>query len=107
MNNINEILRANRLLETYGSLLTPSQKEIMEDYYAFNLSFAEVAEQRKISRAAVADSLKKTLEKLEELESNLHLVSKKDKLEKSISSIDKINKDEKIKVLLNEMKKDI
>lgn len=107
MNNINEILRANRLLETYGSLLTPSQKEIMEDYYAFNLSFAEVAEQRKISRAAVADSLKKTLEKLEELESNLHLVSKKEKLEKSISSIDKINKDEKIKALLNEMKKDI
>lgn len=107
MNNIKEILRANRLLETYGVLLTPSQKEIMEDYYAYNLSFAEIAEQRKISRSAVADSLKKTLEKLEELETNLHLLMEKEKLEKSIVEIEKINKDEKIKAILNEMKKEI
>ncbi|MEA5060980.1 hypothetical protein SDC9_95233 [bioreactor metagenome] len=107
MNNIKEILRANRLLETYGVLLTPSQKEIMEDYYAYNLSFAEIAEQRKISRSAVADSLKKTLEKLEELETNLHLLMEKEKLEKSIVEIEKINKDEKIKAILNEMKKEV
>ena len=107
MNNIKEILRANRLLEIYGVLLTQSQKEIMEDYYAYNLSFAEIAEQRKISRSAVADSLKKTLEKLEELETNLHLIAKKEKMEKSIADIEKINKDKRVETILQDMKKDI
>lgn len=75
--------RINVLLVFYKELLTVSQQEIMESYYAYNLSLSEISEEKGISRTAVQDCLKKSNAKLEHYESCLQL-AKKDKLLKEI-----------------------
>jgi len=71
MDSVVETVRINRLLDIYGRLLTTSQYEIMCDYYQANLSLAEISEIRKISRTAVQDAIKKSIEKLENCEEKL------------------------------------
>lgn len=68
MGKIEETIRINRLLDIYGRLLSKAQYEIMTDYYGANLSLSEISENRKISRAAVSDALKKGVENLENYE---------------------------------------
>ena len=69
--------RAVSLLECYEALLTDKQREIMDDYYRYDLSLGEIAENRNISRAGVYDTLKKSSEKLEDYESKLLLWRRK------------------------------
>ena len=73
MDNVIENVRINRLLDIYGRLLTKAQYEIMSDYYQANLSLSEISDMRKISRTAVQDALKKSIEKLENCEEKLGL----------------------------------
>ena len=57
------------LLDFYGDLLTPRQKELLKLYYEEDLSLGEIAENYRISRQAVFDQIhrgEKTLEKYEE-----------------------------------------
>lgn len=61
------------LLDLYGRLLTESQRDIMSDYYLFDLSLAEISENRKISRSAVLDTINKTAVKLDNFEEKLGL----------------------------------
>ena len=68
------------LLERYGALLTPSQREIMSSYCLFDLSLGEIAIERGTSRAAVEDALKKAIKKLENYEEALGLSKKRDHL---------------------------
>lgn len=65
MNELESTLRYSELLSLYQNLLSTTQKEILEDYYLYNLSFSEIAENRHISRAAVEDAIKKGKKKLE------------------------------------------
>lgn len=74
------------LFEKYGALLTDTQKEVFSDYYLFDLSLSEIAENRGISRAAISDNLHKSLEKLSEYEAKLHLIEKDEKLLSLIES---------------------
>lgn len=76
MHNLEELERINQLLLYYGDLLTPSQKKMMEDYYVYNLSLSEISENEQISRSAVNDCLKKSLQKCEEYEKKLALLQK-------------------------------
>lgn len=71
MNNIDEIEYINELIELYYPLLTPKQEEIMKDYYIYNLSLSEIANERKISRSAVLDTIEKSKIKLEDYEKKL------------------------------------
>ncbi len=80
--------RAVSLLECYESLLTEKQREVMADYYRFDLSLGEIAENRSISRSGVYDTLQKSTEKLEEFESKLLLLKKKESLCEEIKSIE-------------------
>lgn len=74
MDNIDIVVHLNMLYDRYGPLLTEVQQAIFEDYYRYNLSLAEIAINRNISRAAVNDSLKKTVAKLEHFEEKLKIV---------------------------------
>jgi predicted DNA-binding protein YlxM (UPF0122 family) len=80
-----EILRkreeATALYDAYKGLLTSVQKDVYSDYYLYDLSLSEIAENRKISRAAVNDALKKGYAKLEEAEKEVGLLQKKKTLE--------------------------
>lgn len=84
MHSLEELERINQLLLCYGELLTSSQKKMMEDYYVYNLSLSEISENHQISRAAVNDCLKKSLQKCEEYEKKLGLMKKNAVLKKKI-----------------------
>ncbi len=51
-------LEVIELLDTYGLLLTKRQRQVMEDYYNYDLSLSEIADNYGISRQAVNDALK-------------------------------------------------
>jgi len=98
MDDLLKLEYINNLLSIYGGLLTESQKAMMEDYYVYNLSFAEISENNNVSRAAVSDCLKKSLQKLEYYESILHLYQKKELLSSLIKD-EKTTKEELVKAL--------
>ena len=93
---------AVNLFERYGELLTDTQKEVFSDYYFYDLSLSEIAENKGISRAAISDNLHKSLEKLEEYESKLHLIEKDNKLLSLLESVknnEALDKDEALDII--------
>ena len=80
MKEIDTRVLALAYFDEYASLLTDAQRELYRDYYAYDLSLSEIAENRGISRAAVEDAIKKATRKFEEYESKLGLVAKKKQL---------------------------
>lgn len=60
------------LIDLYGALLTERQREIVELYYYCDVTFAEIAEQKEVSRQSVADCIKKSRKTLMGTENKLH-----------------------------------
>ena len=85
-------IRLNTLYDYYKDLFTVKQQSYFEDYYYNNYSLGEIAEANNISRNAVHNQLKIVVDRLEELESVLGLVTKRkqvlqlleDKIDKSL-----------------------
>jgi len=96
--------KVNDLFAKYGTLLTEAQQEVMKNYYEFNLSLSEIAENLKISRTAVSDSLKTSLAKLDKYESELHLVALDQKVSALLTQIKKAE-GEALKALLHELER--
>ncbi|MBD5636787.1 MAG: DNA-binding protein [Clostridia bacterium] len=65
-------LRFRRLLDRYSPLLTDIQREITDLYYNYDLSLAEIAEEKGCSRQSVSDCLAKCRKKIEWYEEKLH-----------------------------------
>ena len=86
--------RANDLIDVYGTLLTSNQLNILELYYMEDLSLKEIAEELNISRNAVFDSLKRSLNALEDYESKLNLLQKEEIKNDLLENIDSLNKEE-------------
>ena len=59
------------LNDVYGVLLTPHQREVIRNYYDYDLSLAEIAENSGISRQAVRDVIVKAVEQLKFYEDKL------------------------------------
>ncbi len=64
-------LSISGLNDVYGVLLTPHQREIIRNYYDYDLSLAEIAENSGISRQAVRDVIVKAVEQLKFYEDKL------------------------------------
>lgn len=77
MDNLDKKIQITELLLIYKDLLSESQSKFLTDYYCYDLSFGEIAENNQISRSAVEDATKKGCKKLLDLESKLHLLEKK------------------------------
>ena len=86
MDEVNRIVRYNSLLLIYQELLSKTQKEILTDYFAFNLSISEIATNRSVSRAAVEDAIKKGQAKLDEFENALKVYEKNGKIKEVLES---------------------
>ena len=71
MAEFDAILKYSELLDLYQNLLSETQREVLEDYYCYNLSLSEIAENRHITRSAVEDAIKKGKKKLDEYEIKL------------------------------------
>lgn len=80
---IDKTIRVTQLYDVYGKLLTPTQRQYIEYYYFDDLSLKEVAEELGVSRNAIHDSLKRTVELMEHYEANLHVL----RLEQTIQAI--------------------
>ena len=72
---LTEMNLINGLLDVYGPLLTKLQQAMMSDYYRFNLSLQEIADQRQITRAAVSDALTQAKRHLMTFEKTLKLLA--------------------------------
>jgi len=60
-----------RLWDLYSPLLTPSQREITDLYFNYDLSLGEIAEQKGVSRQSVSDCLNKSRKQLESYDQKL------------------------------------
>lgn len=94
--------RVNDLIDLYGVLLTENQLNILELYYMEDLSLKEISEELNISRNAVHDSLKRSINTLEEYEEKLMLLVKDNIKNELIEKYDSLNK-EQIKEYLNKL----
>ena len=61
------------LLDFYGDMLTDKQREVIECYYNEDLSLAEIAEEKGITRQGVRDAIKRAEQQLIEMEERLGL----------------------------------
>lgn len=72
---LSEMNLINGLLDVYGPLLTHLQQAMMSDYYRFNLSLQEIADQRHVTRAAVSDALSQAKRHLMTFEKTLKVLA--------------------------------
>ena len=82
------------LYDIYNSLLTDKQRIYFEEYYYSDLSLKEISENHDVSRNAIHDQLKRTIESLFEYENKLKLKHKLSKIQDL-----NINEDEKKAIL--------
>lgn len=97
--NIEKSERVNNLLDIYKELLTSKQQDVLDMYFLYDLSLAEIAENANISRAAVYDLIQRSTKLLESYEEKLHLLEKKEKIMDLIDNLDEEVK-QKIEELL-------
>lgn len=64
------------LLDFYGDMLTPKQREFLDYYYNEDLSLAEIAANVGITRQGVRDAIKRAECQLLEMEERLGLVKR-------------------------------
>lgn len=73
---MDDILYITMLYDFYGELLTEKQRTVIESYYLNDMSLNEVGEQYGITRQAVADLVKRTVNILKDYEKKLNLYEK-------------------------------
>ncbi len=82
-----DIVYYARLLDTYGGILTEKQYDMLDSYYCNDLTLDEIAQNHCISKQAVHYAIKNAEDKIEKLESQLHILEKYDMLEKKLSAL--------------------
>ncbi len=80
-------LAACTLLDHYGAMLTDRQRDIVTYYYFDDLSLAEIAENEGITRQAVRDIIKRSLQQLGDMEAKLGFVARSESVAAAISLI--------------------
>ena len=69
-------LEISFLLDFYGDILTPKQKETIEYYYNDDLSLGEIASNQGITRQGVRDTIKRAEMLMYDMEERLGLAQK-------------------------------
>lgn len=78
------------LLDTYESILTDKQRQIMRMYCDMDYSLAEIAEQMGISRQGVHDAIVNSEKTLTDMENKLHVLADDKKIRLLLQSIKKL-----------------
>lgn len=104
---LQDFVYIGKLFAIYGGLLNVDRQKIMTEYFEYNMTLAEIAEERKISRQAVLDAIDKSCKKLKEFESVLKLCEKKESLEKQILELKALTDDQKILEKVEKILKEI
>lgn len=80
-------LRITFLMDFYGDMLTEKQREVIEAYYHEDLSLAEIAAEKNITRQGVRDSIKRGEQQLLEMEERLGLAKRFELVKEALASI--------------------
>jgi len=97
-------LHFTMLLDVYGALLTEKQRETLEFYYNDDLSLGEISEETGITRQGVMNCIKKTEQRLVELENQLGLVKRFEELKSDIEALEEMVLDVCDKAKVNDIK---
>lgn len=84
---LQDFVKYGKLFEVYGKLLSEDRQKIMSLYFDFNMTLAEIADEKKISRQAVLDAVGKSCHKLEEYENVLKIAEKNQILSEKLREI--------------------
>ena len=104
------------LLDFYGKLLSDKARDIMEMYYMEDLSLAEIAENKKITRQGVRDNIVRAQKELENFEANLNLLERFKRISANVDNIKNVLNEEteinpkiksKITELFNKIEEDL
>lgn len=93
MNELEKTNHINMLIDIYGDLLTEKQQRYVTMYYEDDLSLSEIAEILEVSRNAVYDQIRRSLQMLEQYEERLGLL---DKHQQRLALIQEIEDEDKI-----------
>ncbi len=78
-------LSFDRLNQIYGRLLTEKQREIVELYFSCDLSLAEIAEMKGISRSACLDNIENAKKHLLKYEKELKIAKMRQEIAEALS----------------------
>jgi len=78
--SLEKTIEVNNLIDLYGKFLTKKQLNIVNDYFKYDCSLSEIADNLNITKQAVKYSINLSLEKLQEYDNLLHLGEIKEKL---------------------------
>ena len=81
-------VRMSMLYDIYGKLLTKKQQSIFEEYYIYNLSLREIAENKSISYQAVRDSIKSSENMLTNFEDVIGMEKVMEKVENALAIVE-------------------
>jgi predicted DNA-binding protein YlxM (UPF0122 family) len=84
----NQTYRMTMLLDFYGEILTPRQREFFDLYYNEDLSLAEIAENYDISRQGVRDAIVRAETAMNELEDKTGLLKRFMRLRGKVEAIE-------------------
>lgn len=104
---LQDFVYIGKLLSTYGGMLSKDRQKIMTDYFEYNMTLAEIAQQRGVSRQAILDAIDKSCEKLKQFESSLKLCERKETLQKVLTEILSIANDREVKEKVEKLLKEI
>ena len=80
------------LLDFYGDVLTPKQRDVMEQYYNDDFSLAEIAENFGITRQGVRDSIKRGEGILLELEQKVGFAARHRATQQSLAKLEELDR---------------
>ena len=80
-------LRISFLLDFYGDMLTDTPRQVVDAYYNEDLSLAEIAQDRDITRQGVRDAIKRAEQQLLEMEERLGLARRFQEIQKTLTLI--------------------
>ncbi len=106
MKDIANFFYVNELLATYSSVLTAKQRQIMDEYYHFNLAIQEIADNHSISKSAVSDALKVATERLASLEEEVGHIAYKARIKVLLTKIKEKVQDNEVVLLIEKEEKD-
>ena len=111
MEQVGDILQLSLLLDFYGELLTPKQRDVFTMYHQDDLSLSEISEQTGITRQGVWDNIKRGEKLLLNMEEQLGVVAKttdtNDKIKRASESLKEIKDYAQRKYLPAEIIKDL
>lgn len=105
MNYLEKSIDLINLYDIYQDLLTEKQKAYFEQYYFDDFSITEISENFEVSRNAVHDQLKRTVQKIYDLEEKLALQQSSIKRLKLLTLIQEKNTNQDIAELIEELLK--